>query len=618
MAIFCNFLLIFLYSLCLSPELVVRSSSLPVTTNNTEKTEVIVGLENATNAVSQFISKTDRKMSSCLDATGPSIILRAELYNKGLIDLKNRGIIVRQITEITKENIDYCKQLMKMVDELRHLDGVRGNFAVSDTEYIVITAVLQQQAQQPVSQLIYSNIKGVVEAQQTVFDTLWNKAIPAEQKIKEIEEGIEPEFLNVISDHTKAQDLYIDLAKSIQKEALFLLADSKAMIRADRLGIVDYLIKASSEKGANIKIICPLTKDNSNIIAKMREKAPSIKILDGGSSHSGILLVDNERFLRFELKKPRAEEFSQAIGFVVYSNSKVSIDSTKSFFELLWNERLINEELKIHDKMQNEFINIAAHELRTPIQPILGLSDILSSKIKDSQQLELLDAVIRNAKRLQRLTEDILDVTKIESQTLRLNKQWFNLNEVTSNVVKDYKNQTKNSNRNINLVYEESDDNNNKNEGKKWPPLQQQQQREQEQQQQANDSSSIMLIKADKSRIIQVISNLLSNAVKFTKQDGTITIAIKKKEEDNKYNNNTSMGVVVVENAFVTIKDNGEGIHPDILPRLFTKFASKSYEGTGLGLFISKSIIEAHGGRIWAENNPDGRGATFSFSLPIQ
>ena len=558
----------------------------------------MVGVENATNAISQFISKTDRKMSSCLDATGPSISLGVELYNKGLIDLKNRGIIVRQITEITKDNIHYCKQLMKMVDELRHLDGVKSNFAVSDTEYMVITAVLQQA--QPVSQVIYSNIKGVVEAQQSVFDTLWSKAISAEQRIKEIEEGIEPEFLKVINDYTKAQDLYIDLAKSIQKEALFLLADSKAVIRADKLGIVDYLIKASSEKGATIKIICPLTKDNSNIIMKMREKAPYIKILDGGSSHSGILLVDNERFLRFELKEPTAEEFSQAIGFVVYSNSKVSIASTKSFFELLWNERLINEELKIHDKMQKEFINIAAHELRTPIQPILGLSDILSSKIKDSEQLELLDTVIRNAKRLQRLTEDILDVTKIESQTLRLNKQWFNLNDVTSNVVENYKNQTKNSSKNINLVYEESNDN--KNEGKKW----------QQQQRQQADESSIILIKADKARIIQVISNLLSNAVKFTKEDGTIIIAIKKKEDKN----NTSRGVV--GNAFVTIKDNGIGIDPYILPRLFIKFATKSYEGTGLGLYISKSIVEAHGGKIWAENNADGRGATFSFSLPIE
>ncbi|MGB7954824.1 MAG: ATP-binding protein [Candidatus Nitrosopolaris sp.] len=112
-----------------------------------------------------------------------------------------------------------------------------------------------------------------------------------------------------------------------------------------------------------------------------------------------------------------------------------------------------------------------------------------------------------------------------------------------------------------------------------------------------------IFIQADKGRINQVISNLLSNAIKFTKE-GSITLAVEKKDNN--------------QEILFSIQDTGTGIHPEILSRLFTKFASKSEIGTGLGLFISKSIIEAHGDKIWGENNPDGRGATFSFSLALE
>ena len=232
-----------------------------------------------------------------------------------------------------------------------------------------------------------------------------------------------------------------------------------------------------------------------------------------------------------------------------------------------------NKRLEVHDKMQKDFINIAAHELRTPIQPILALTQVLRSRKEKNnngkeieEELSLLDAVIRNAKRLQRLAEDILDVTKIESHSLILHKERFNLNEVISNTIQDIRNQI--SNGKVKLLYEFDKD--------------------------------LLFIEADKERITQVISNLLSNAVKFTKE-GTISISVEKKDSKVTFN----------------IKDTGTGIDSEILPRLFTKFATKSFEGTGLGLFVSKSIIEAHSGKMWAENNADGNGASFSFSLPL-
>ena len=233
------------------------------------------------------------------------------------------------------------------------------------------------------------------------------------------------------------------------------------------------------------------------------------------------------------------------------------------------------EWLKESDKMKDEFVNIAAHELRTPIQPILGLSEIIRPKV-NTEDRGYVDVIIRNARRLQRLTEEILDVTKIESQSLKLKKDEFNLNDVIVNCINDITmNRQFNNNDKVkkqNILYEPND----------------------------------ILLKADRGRVSQVISNLLSNAAKFT-PEGTISIV--SDLNDNQDNKN--------DEAIINVKDNGQGIDPDMLPKLFSKFATKSFSGTGLGLYISKSIVEAHGGRIWAENNPDGKGATFSFSLPI-
>jgi signal transduction histidine kinase len=508
-----------------------------------------------------------------------------------LATCKRKTARQRYIFEITKENINYCKNLMKVI-ELRHLEENEANFAVNEIECLGFVTMQKESLQ-----ATYSNITEIVEQQQSIFEALWNKAVPAETRIMEIEKDIEPEFLEVISDHKKATEIYIDLAKSVEKEALLLFANSKAIIRADRLGVLDCLINASKNKGALVKIISPITEENSQIVEKTCDKAPDIQILNGGSSHSGLLVVDSAKFIRFGLKEPKAEEFSDAIGFIEYSNSKVGVYSSRSFFELLWNEHIQYEKLKESDKMKNEFINVAAHELRTPIQPILSLSQVLQSKIYDTKQLELLEAIVRNAKRLQRLTDDILDVTKIESKSLNLNKERFNLNDVILNVTKDLSNhneKTSGNNGKLKLL--------------------------------CKPHNEDIFVEADKERITQVVSNLINNSVKFT-EEGTISIDVKVQQEED--NNDIGHNIVIV-----SIKDTGEGIDSEILPKLFTKFASKSYQGTGLGLFISKSIIEAHGGRIWAENNNDDdddddknddeivdgkriRGAIFNFSLPI-
>ena len=229
-----------------------------------------------------------------------------------------------------------------------------------------------------------------------------------------------------------------------------------------------------------------------------------------------------------------------------------------------------NEQLKMQDKMQREFINIASHEMKTPIQAILSYSQLLQRY--PERQKEFTQAINRNSLRLQRLSNDILDVAKIESRSLKLNKEIFDLNEVISNIIEDHKSIIAKENYRVKLLF--------------YP------------------SKETLVVEADKERIVGVISNLLSNAIKFTKE-GQIFVSTEKREDNN---NNY---------ALVTVKDTGDGIDPEILPKIFSKFITKSFEGIGLGLYISKYIVEAHSGKILAENKTDGKGANFSFTLPL-
>ena len=295
--------------------------------------------------------------------------------------------------------------------------------------------------------------------------------------------------------------------------------------------------------------------------------------------------------------------------------------------------KMANEQLNIHDSMQKEFINIAAHELRTPTQAISGNLELIkmiyipslfqsSSNRQNSNNIDKdfeilfkdknrlndfafgLVSTYRNAQRLEKLVNDILNTSRIESNQLELHKESFNLNEKIQNVIKDVHNKTNLSSNHgdspppIDIIFEPKED-----------PI---------------------TISADKIRIFEVLSNLINNAIKFS-NGKPITISAKVIQnngigsikcnlnsklvniENTRENKDEKMMVVVV-----SIRDMGKGIDLDILPRLFTKFTTKSDQGTGLGLYIAKSIIEAHGGNIWAENNEDGKGATFYFTLPLK
>ena len=698
--------------------------------------EILYGAENAVGRGVQFMQNVKKKMDIFFDHKAPSIVIDIEDYKNGYIDIRRRGAKIRAFTEITKENISYCKELMTIVDELRHLDGVRGGMAVSESEYMA-TTILEES--QPLTEVIYSNAKEVVEQNQYIFDTLWSSAISAEKKIKEIEEGrviryetriienpdevikeigrlttssnkldtcvtsgglqyghnhffylkkklldkqergehkgiryitnIDNENLHisktyldygiqirhmknlppmsfgvsdkeiavtiekmeggkrvqsllisneplyvrhftslfeeiwrngidarhrmkqveegvesdieVIQNPNRTEDLYWNIIKSAEKEILLIFPTANAIIRQEKMGIIKCLAEATKSRNIEVRILMPEVNLGNNNPA-IEESKQSQQHQDNpnnslnlrylqqlSDTKATILIADRKVSLVIELRDDSKSTFYEAIGLSTYSSSKAGVLSYVSIFENLWIQTELYEKLKVHDKMQKEFINIAAHELRTPIQPILGLTEAVLSKAKDESQRELLEVVVRNAKRLRSLIENILDVTRIENQSLTLQKEKFNINRMILNVLEGYESRDTRKNDNVKIVFTPKDD---------------------------------FFVEADKERLMQVISNLMDNAIKFT-DEGIITVILKRKQENNE--------------LIVSIKDTGSGIDSEITPRLFSKFATKSQTGTGLGLFISQNIVESHGGKIWAENNSDGKGSTFSFGLPL-
>jgi signal transduction histidine kinase len=251
---------------------------------------------------------------------------------------------------------------------------------------------------------------------------------------------------------------------------------------------------------------------------------------------------------------------------------------------------LAYQKIEQQNQTYTAFINIAAHELRTPSQAILGCAGSAKSDpaYKEDKQ-GYLHVIYRNAFRLDKLIKNILDVTRIEGNTLQLDKQRFNLNDVLLRVIEDAQTQVLANNSKIKLSISLDKSSTSSAEDEKH--------------------DAPIFVEADKERITQVLYNLLDNAIKFS-EEGIISLGVERKR--NNKDNDDAKEVIVI-----SVKDTGSGIHPEIMPKLFSKFASRSFSGTGLGLYISKGIVKAHGGRIWAENNPDGKGASFSFSLPL-
>ncbi len=728
---------------------------------NEEITEVMYGIDYSINRGVQFMQNASEKMDLFGEKNGPSIIIEfPDIYKNNYIAAKKRGVKIRFITEITKENIHYCKEILNIVTEMRHLEGLIGGIAVTEKEYMATTSLKNKQL---LTQVFYSNAFEVVRQGQYIFDTFWDKAIPAGQRIKEIEEGIEPiktkilenqneiynhlkksiensteryvcssiggmdlvynNFFNLYKEiierqkrgegngikwithldnnknnievvkrflktgiqvrHTKnlpsmnfavdsksiqatiermdkgklmnsllvsnepayvnhfmlffqelwnnygidaterikdievgmeydievirhsdkTLDLYLEIVQLAQTEILLILPTPKGFIR--QLKAIFLAKQISRERKVKVRILTPSNEmveewikillenkiedkdnNNNNHVGSIMEYSfynhdVKIRYIEKMShTKATILVVDGKESLVMELKDDTKDTFIDAIGLSTHSTSKASVLSYVAIFENLWKQSELyheikesNEKLKANDIILNDFINIAAHEMRNPIQPILGLSEQVRKKTLDDGQKKLLDVVIKNAKKLKQLSEDILDLAKIESKTLSLYKEKFDIVELLLNLKEEFKTECY-QNKILIIVSAKGYD---------------------------NDKDDFMLY-ADKKRLNQVVYNLINNAIKFTSK-GSIHVIVEK---------NTNNNALIIK-----VQDSGIGIDDDIYPKLFTKFVTKSKDGNGLGLYICKNIVEAHGGKMWAENNVDRKGATFSFSLPF-
>jgi len=414
-------------------------------------------------------------------------------------------------------------------------------------------------------------------------------------KFTEMEDVIEPEGIQILTNPVEIRQQYINLINSAKFEISLIIATPNALRRNLSGGIINMLIDAAEKRDIKMNLIIPAFEDQIHKAADTFQSIGLMRTIQNfqirtilpmtRQTHmikSTFLIVDRQFSFIIDIKDDTQDNLIDAASSASYYSSKSRTESYNYIFETIWRQadlyeslahankslKEAYEELKLHDAMEQEFINLAAHELRTPAQAIIGYSEMLKVCPEKREQYD--EAISRNAARLYSLVTDMLDVARIESQTLKLDKTNFDLNQKIENVILDTKQQMDaDANKKVRIKFEPKDS---------------------------------IQVRGDKTRIFQVFSNLLNNAVKFT-DDGMIVVNAQKSTEKLE--------------AIITIKDSGTGIDPEVIPNMFSKFITKSKRGVGLGLYIAKNIVEAHGGKIDAYNNMNEKGATFIVTLPL-
>lgn len=508
-------------------------------------------------------------------------------YNSFLQQCKNvlekqkrgEGEGIRWIMGIEKDSVKLVKKFLKLGVKIRHVKNLAPiNFAVSKSGLVATVEEMKRGGM--IQNLLTSNERSYIKHFTSMFEQLWKEGVDARYRIKDIEEKVGIAEIEIIRNPVDSIARGWDMVRSARKEIDVLFSSSNALKRQITMGALALLKNASEKQKVKIRMLLPSSDKSEELIEQTKSNVPKINIRTISASLEtkiSILVVDSRQCLILELKDDKQNSSYEAVGLSTYSISPTIISSYLAVFESFWRQAELFEKMKEVELLEKDFVNIAAHELRNPIQPIIGFSELLYSKIDNQEHRRLLDEVILNAKRLERLARLMLDVTRIENNSLVLTREAVDASRILKDIVDSYNHKLEEKNAEIN------------NENTKLIIIQ----------------KGIKNINAsiDRVRITQVFCNILDNAVSFS-HEGKIHVISKVEKQNGQHF------------LIISVKDTGPGIDPEILSKLFTKFASKSDMGTGLGLFISKGIVEAHGGKIWAENNPD-RGATFSFSLPI-
>ncbi|HXS59611.1 MAG TPA: hypothetical protein VN704_04715 [Verrucomicrobiae bacterium] len=323
------------------------------------KTEVLHGNDIIIKRTLETFSWVKKEMDAVIDSEGPAKYVLYEPIWSGLVSVTKRGVKIRGVTEVTPDNISYCKKMTK-VGELRHLDGIRTNFGIADGKQILLHGVSQEK--DPLSQAILTSVKGLVEAQQYMFENLWNKAIPAIQKIREIEEGIKPDIIETITDPAKIQNLYLNLLRSASKEIMLIIPTANTMNHQDDVGVFALLKEIiqdkhnikNKNKNIDIKILAPLQiNDNHYNIHHQQQKEHNIlmssslfssvplqyrNIETDSTTKSIIAIIDKKESLVIEIKDDAKDTFADSVGFATYSNSRATVLSYVSIFESFWKQ----------------------------------------------------------------------------------------------------------------------------------------------------------------------------------------------------------------------------------------------------------------------------------------
>ena len=566
--------------------------------SGSEITKVLHGPEATTGAIIEFLSNAHSALDICADSSWPSVAMGVDVYRNAFRDVGVRGVKFRVVTEITKDNLSYCREVKKL-GELRHLDGVKGNFGVSEKEYTAAAALREATLLQ---QVIYSNVKEIVEQQQYLFEGFWNRAIPAEPRIKEIEEGIILGDTEVIQDPLKVQERFIHLVKSAEEEILLILPTINAFYREERLGIIRLLKEATVERNIDVRALTPVDEVIEQKVWSMMalavDQGKNLDIRPVQMTSAGvtvttvtILVIDRKESLVIEKIDDSKDDFIDATGSATRSNSKPTVLSYISIFESLWqqtelyeqvkgsNEKLerANENLLATERAKEEFISMISHELKTPIVPLKGYAQMLlrpkfMGAINEKQR-KAINSMLRNIEKLQALVDDVMDVYKLDLGRIKFSNCYTDIGTLIKQTIAELRPLT--FAKQIDL----SED--------------------------IRDNGQVL---CDPDRIEQVLSNLIKNSIDFVpdKAGGKITVRV---EKDN------------TNYVTFTVEDNGIGIKPEKAGKLFQKFyqidtgATRRHGGTGLGLVICRGIVEAHGGKIWVDT-AFKNGTAVKFTLP--
>ena len=600
-----------------------------------EITKVIYGVQNVTNTVLQFLSETNNTVDACVDYTRPSLIVGIMALKEAFLDVKKRGVKLRYVTEINRENISYCKYLLTVVDELRHLDGIKGNFYISETGYLA-PATFHEKGR-PAAQIIYSNVKEIIEHQRFVFESFWSRARPAEQRIREIEEGIESTDIEIIANPREALKIPYSLIRSAKYEVLGIFASANTFRRQIRAGVL-HLFREVLERGVKVRILIPADEEQINQIAneEVLELPPRLDIRSMDKNlhtQMGIIVVDRKNSLIIELKDDTKDNSYDAVGLAAYSNSKPIALSYAAIFESLWlqvqlfeesrkiNRRLgilnkkletsnrkqkemrkelerINEELTVMNKYKDDFVMRISNESATILTDAKVLTEVLL-ETKDlgsltNMQYTVVKVIYENIAKINLLVKDLLDIYRLDRGVLRLSKAHVNIANLIAQTL---------SEEDLSKLISE-----NKSE--------------------INQDTSMIAptetVYCDPERLQQVISNLLRNAIEFVPSDGRGRITIRVEKQKQKQDREDNEGKKKPQEITFIIEDNGIAVTKDEVQGLFQKFYlidtknafTKRQKFSTLGLSVSRGIIEAHGGRIWIDETYKG-GASFKFTLPI-